>query len=86
MDMRDVERNEVVMKLENVGMASDRPMIGTLLWFQLTNCVTKWILVENERGRQVMTYYQLDIKGNYTMKDGNSRVWMFVWVGKIVCV
>jgi hypothetical protein len=31
MDMRDVERNEVVMKLENVGMASDRPMIGTLL-------------------------------------------------------
>jgi hypothetical protein len=33
-----------------------------------------------------MTYDQLDIKGNYPMKDGNSRVWMFVWVGKIVCV
>jgi hypothetical protein len=31
MDMRDAERNEVVMKLENVGMASDGPMIGTLL-------------------------------------------------------
>jgi hypothetical protein len=29
--MRDAKRNEVVTKFESVGMASDGPMIGTLL-------------------------------------------------------
>jgi len=31
MDMRDAERNEIVTKVENVGTASDGPMIGMLL-------------------------------------------------------
>jgi len=31
MDMRDAQRNEMVTKVENVGTASDGPMIGTAL-------------------------------------------------------